>query len=115
MLIGLVTLLACWLTGEALVTLLALPLPGNVAGLLILLLVSMLRRGVAPKTAEAGSSLLSHMALLFVPAGVGLIEHSALLARDGVAMFCVLALSTIITMSVTALTLKWLLCRKRSA
>lgn len=114
MLIGLVTLLACWLAGEGLVHLLALPLPGNVAGLLILLLVSLVRRGVEPRTAEAGSSLLSHMALLFIPAGVGLIEHSALLAREGVAMFFVLALSTIITMGVTALTLKWLLGRKRS-
>lgn len=113
MLFGTVVLLACWLAGEVLVNLLSLPLPGNVAGLLILLVVSLARRGVEKRTAEAGSSLLSHMAVLFVPAGVGLVEHSALLAREGMAMFWVLVLSTAITMGVTALTLHWLLGRKQ--
>lgn len=113
MLIGLVALLSCWLAGEALVSLLNLPLPGNVAGMLLLLVISFARRGVETRTAAAGSSLLSHMALLFVPAGVGLIEHSSLLAHQGIAMFAVLALSTAITMGVTAITLKWLLGRRK--
>lgn len=113
MLFGLVILLACWLCGETLVSLFGLPLPGNVAGMLILLVVSLARRGVESRTAQAGSGLLTYMALLFVPAGVGLIEHSALLAREGVAMFVVLALSAAITMGATALTLKWLLRGKK--
>ena len=113
MLFGLVILLACWLCGETLVSLFGLPLPGNVAGMLILLVVSLARRGVEARTAQAGAGLLTYMSLLFVPAGVGLIEHSALLAREGVAMFVVLALSAAITMVATALTLTWLLRGKR--
>ncbi len=113
MLFGLVILLACWLAGQTLVTLTGIPLPGNVAGMLILLVVSLARRSVEKRTAEASTHLLSHMGLLFVPAGVGLIEHGDLLASQGVAMFIVLGLSVIITLAVTALTLSWLLGRKK--
>ena len=112
MLIGLVVLLTCWLAGEALVNVLALPLPGNVAGMLILLLGCMLRRKVDTYTQTAGSALLSYMALLFVPAGVGLIEHTQLLVHDGVAIFLVLTFSTAVTMAITALTLHHLLRRR---
>ncbi len=113
MLFGLVILLACWLGGQTLVTLTGIPLPGNVAGMLLLLVICLARRGVEARTAETSTHLLSHMGLLFVPAGVGLIEHGQLLATQGGAMFLVLTLSVIITLAVTALTLKWLLRRKR--
>lgn len=113
MLFGLVILLACWLAGQTLVTLTGIPLPGNVAGMLILLVVSLARRSVEKRTAETSTHLLSHMGLLFVPAGVGLIEHGDLLASQGLAMFVVLGLSVIITLAVTALTLSWLLGRKK--
>lgn len=113
MLFGLVILLACWLAGQTLVMLTGIPLPGNVAGMMILLLVSLARRSVERRTAEASTHLLSHMGLLFVPAGVGLIEHGDLLARQGVAMFVVLGLSVIITLATTALTLNWLIGRRK--
>ena len=113
MLFGIVSLLFCWLAGQTLVSLTGLPLPGNVAGMLILLVICLARRGVAPRLSETSSQLLSQMGLLFVPAGVGLIEHGPLLAREGVAMFVVLAISVVITMAVTALTLKWLMGRKQ--
>lgn len=116
MLFGFVVLMGCWLAGEALVSVLSLPLPGNVAGMLLLLIGVLVRRGVEKRTAETGGTLLSHMALLFVPAGVGLMEHGRLFAEEGMAMLLVLLLSTAITIVVTALTLKWLLhCRRRSS
>ena len=65
MLFGLVILLACWLCGETLVSLFGLPLPGNVAGMLILLVVSLARRGVGPtgltasETAQAARAELN--------------------------------------------------------
>jgi holin-like protein len=84
--------------------------------MLLLLIGVLVRRGVEKRTAETGGTLLSHMALLFVPAGVGLMEHGRLFAEEGMAMLLVLLLSTAITIVVTALTLKWLLhCRRRSS
>jgi holin-like protein len=111
-LIGLLALLLCWLTGEAIVTLLGLPVPGAVAGMLLLLAIALWRRRISAQTVEAGSGLLSHMALLFVPAGVGLVDQSTLIAQHGLAMMATLVLSAIVTLSVTALTLQWLLQRK---
>ncbi len=113
MLQGFVVLMGCWLAGEALVNMFSLALPGSVAGLLILLVLALVRGGVGKPTAELGSHLLSHLALLFVPAGVGLMEHGRLFAEEGVAMFAVLVLSTAVTMVATALTLKWLLGRRQ--
>jgi len=112
MLFGLLWLLLCWLAGEAFVTLLGLPMPGAVAGMLLLLGLALWRRRICPNTTEAGSGLLSHMALLFVPAGVGLIDQSALVAQHGLAMLATLVLSALVTMTVTALTLQWLLGRR---
>ena len=114
MLLGFVVLLACWLVGEILVHCLALNFPGSVAGMLVLLGVALFRGGTGRRTAAAGNHLLSHLALLFVPAGVGLMEHGRLFADEGMAMLAVLALSTAVTMLVTALTLKWLLARNRN-
>ncbi|SFN13469.1 holin-like protein [Formivibrio citricus] len=114
MLQGFIVLMACWLAGEVLVNLLALSLPGSVAGMLILLAVALGRRGVGKPTAEVGGVLLSHLALLFVPAGVGLMEHGRLFAEEGLGMLAVLVLSTAVTMAVTAVTLKWLLARRKA-
>lgn len=59
MLFGLVVLLLCWLAGQALVSLTGIPLPGNVAGMLILLVASLIRRAVAGQHADA---VLAHLA-----------------------------------------------------
>lgn len=113
MLQGFTVLMACWLAGEAFVQALALTLPGSVAGMLILLLIALVRRGVETQTADVGRQLLSHLALLFVPSGVGLMEHGPLFAEEGGAMMAVLVLSTAITMAVTALTLKCLIAWRK--
>lgn len=113
MLQGFSVLMACWLAGEAIVHIFALTLPGSVAGMLILLLIALVRRGVETQTADVGRQLLSHLALLFVPSGVGLMEHGPLFADEGVAMLAVLVLSTAVTMVVTALTLKYLLAWRK--
>ncbi len=76
-------LLVCQLVGEVLARALRLPVPGPVIGMVLLFLVLLLRRGEAPavlgRTADA---LLDNLGLLFVPAGVGVVLHLPLLARD---------------------------------
>ncbi|MBR1222017.1 CidA/LrgA family protein [Bradyrhizobium sp. U87765 SZCCT0131] len=103
-------ILLCQLGGEILVRALGVPVPGPVVGfvaLLILLLArdrwSMLALGpLQPGAVEGASrSLLGHLSLLFVPAGVGVIQKLDLIAAHGVAIFVVLALSVVITLLVT--------------
>ena len=102
---GLAWLLLCQSAGEVLVRLLALPLPGPVVGMLILLLVLRLEAVRAPVGAVA-DALLAHLSLLFVPVGVGVISHLGLVAQYGLRMLLALLLSTWIGLLVTALVLR---------
>ena len=79
---GLTWLLAFQLVGEVLVRLGHLPLPGNVVGMALLL--AALGGGIVKVEwiQEAADLLLSHMALFFVPAGVGVMAYFGLIARE---------------------------------
>ena len=106
---GLAWLLACQSAGEVLARLLHLRLPGPVIGML-LLLVLLLHRPAVRKTAGAcADALLAHLSLLFVPVGVGVMTHLAILSQYGVRVAVALVLSTWIGLAVTALVLRRLL------
>lgn len=98
-------LLACQLAGETLVTLLGLPLPGPVAGMAILL-AGLLLFGLPEALGRAADALLANLSLLFVPAGVGVMLHAGLLARDWAAISAALLVSTLATIAVTALVMR---------
>lgn len=78
MLPGLITLLACQLVGELAVRLTGAPVPGPVIGMLVFLVVLQLRRpGPDHPIVQAPNLLLSHLHLLFIPAGVGIVVYLA--------------------------------------
>ncbi|MEC5386263.1 CidA/LrgA family protein [Uliginosibacterium sp. H3] len=110
---GFVGLMAYWLAGELIVSLLHVSLPGAVAGMLLLLVVSIIQKRVAPAVAQASQGLLSNLALLYVPAGVGIMTHAHVLTEHGLGMLATVVLSTAVTLGVTALTLKYLLSRQK--
>ena len=84
---------------------LALPFPGPVIGMLLLLLA--LRWPVVREPVAACTSfLLSHLSLLFVPVGVGVMTHLGLLGQYGLRMLLVSELSTWVGLAVTALLLR---------
>lgn len=114
--------LVCQLLGETVVRALALPVPGPVAGLLLLLALLALRhrrtaaRGGDEKERAAEASLdpapgaplgrladglLGTLGLLFVPAGVGVVDHLGLFAAHGIALAAALVLSTLATLLAT--------------
>ena len=84
---------------------LGLPFPGPVVGMLLLLLALRWPAVRAPVAACAGF-LLSHLSLLFVPVGVGVMTHLGLLSQYGVRMLAVIVLSTWAGLAVTALVLR---------
>lgn len=93
-------LLSFQLAGEVLSRALQLPLPGPVLGM-ALLLVALL---VIPRLAEAirstSQTLLSHLSLLFVPAGVGVVGHLDRLGTDGLPLLVAILISTILSIVV---------------
>ena len=105
--LGYITLIfSCQLAGELLVAALSLPLPGPVAGMLILLGGLIVHGTIAEQLGAVGEALLGNLALLFVPAGVGVMLHAGLLGRDWVAVASALVLSTLLTIVVTALVMR---------
>jgi len=105
------TLLAFQLLGEVLSRLLRVPVPGPVLGMVLLYIALLVRGGTPEPLAGVCRGLLSYLSLLFVPAGVGIITHLGLVAREWLPIAVTLVASTAITMVVTATTLCWLLRR----
>jgi holin-like protein len=100
---GITLLLVYQLAGEIIVRLLGIPIPGPVLGM-VMLFVTMMVRGRAPESVEqASTALLSHLSLLFVPAGVGMMAHFGRIAEEWLPITLALLLSTVITMVATAL------------
>ncbi|GGE54857.1 CidA/LrgA family protein [Streptosporangium jomthongense] len=100
---GVTLLLVYQLAGEIIVRLLGVPIPGPVLGM-VMLFVTMMVRGRAPESVEqASTALLSHLSLLFVPAGVGMMTHFGRIADEWLPITLALLLSTVITMVATAL------------
>jgi holin-like protein len=102
-------LLGFQLIGEVLVRLLWLPVPGPVIGMLLLVGLLLWRGTLADMLRPTTQTLLGHLALLFVPAGVGVMVHFALLQREWLAVLVVLLGSTLLTLLATALTMRVLL------
>ncbi|GAB2488379.1 MAG: CidA/LrgA family protein [Comamonas sp.] len=105
---GMAWLLVLQLAGEALARLLGLPFPGPVVGMLLLALALHWPLVREPVQTAAGF-LLSHLSLLFVPVGVGVITHLDLLRDYGLKLMLVIALSTWAGMAVTVLLVRALM------
>lgn len=111
---GFAWLLVLQLVGEVLERGFGLPFPGPVIGMA--LLIPALRWPlVREPVQEAAGFLLSHLSLLFVPVGVGVITHLEVLRDQGLRLMVVVVLSTWIGMAVSALVLRALLRRASPA
>jgi holin-like protein len=107
---GFFVLLACQLVGEVLARGVALPAPGPVIGLALLTAGlagwsrwrPMRDEDVAESdVGRAATGLLGSLSLLFVPAGVGVVQYLGLLGEHGFAIACALVVSTIATLLAT--------------
>ncbi len=108
MLFHLTVIFACQLAGEAAVRAAGLPLPGPVAGMVLLFVLLALRGRVPDGMAKVGDALLNHLSLLFVPAGVGVMLHMDLIGADWLPISAALIGSTALTIVVTALLMRLL-------
>ena len=110
MVFGFAVLLLCQLAGEIASRALGLPVPGPVLGLVLLVAgFAAWGRGrtdaevAASPVARVGDALLANLGLLFVPAGVGVIQYGGLLRAQASALTLALVGSTAITLVVTVL------------
>lgn len=104
-------MLGCQLVGELAVRLTQAPLPGPVVGML-LLLAGLLWWGRVPEPLHRTSQfLLAHLSLLFVPAGAGVLLHLGRIQTEWLALLGALVVSTVASLLVTALVMRWLIAR----
>ena len=108
---GFAWLLLLQSAGELLSHSLHLPFPGPVVGL-VLLLLALNFAAVREPVAACAEFLLSHLSLLFVPVGVGVMTHLGLVGEYGGRMLVAIVLSTWVGLAVTALVLRALLKRR---
>ncbi|OGR31261.1 MAG: murein hydrolase regulator LrgA [Desulfuromonadales bacterium GWC2_61_20] len=110
---GLAVLLLFQFIGEGLSTSLDLPIPGSVVGMGFLLLALGLGIVRVEWLKAAAELLLSHMALFFVPAGVGVMVHFDLIAREWLPIVLATVVSTFAVMAATGWTAKSLSIRRK--
>jgi holin-like protein len=111
MLLSLGLILLCQLVGEAIARGSGVPVPGPVIGMVLCVVLLLARDKIGPRLPpelrngtfeQTGQGILSHLSLLFVPAGVGVVQRLDVLAANAMAIVSALVVSTLLTLVVTA-------------
>lgn len=105
---GLAILLLLQFVGEVISRGLQVPIPGNVLGMGLLLAALGLGWVQLAWVQEAADLLLAHLALFFVPAGVGVMVYFELIAKEWLAISVAMVVSTFAVMAATGWAEVWL-------
>ncbi len=107
---GFLALLVLQLVGEVVVRAFGLSVPGPVLGMALLVAALVMRNRMRPISEDqlnqssigrVSQALLANLAMLFVPAGVGIVQYLDLFAEHGIALAASLLFSTLVTLIVT--------------
>lgn len=101
MLGSLTIILVCQLLGEIITRVTKLPVPGPVIGMVILFCGLLLKQRLPGELEGVANSLHRYLALLFVPAGVGVITNLDLLVRSWAPLSGAILIGTAVTIAVT--------------
>jgi holin-like protein len=111
MLLSIGLILLCQLCGEAIARGVGITVPGPVIGLVLCVLLLLVRDRVgrlAPEELrdgtfeQTGRGILSHLSLLFIPAGVGVVQRLDVLTSNALPIVVAVVVSTILGLAVTA-------------
>ena len=89
--------------GVGIVTLLHVPLPGSVIGLLLLALSLQFRIIKVEYIQDGAGFLIGILTLFFIPATVGVIDYPELLSTTGLLIILAVVVSTLISIYITGL------------
>lgn len=98
----------CQLAGELLIVATGWPVPGPVIGMVLLFIGLAVRGGVPSSLGGVADGLLGSLSLLFVPAGVGVMQHAKLIGSELLPISVSLVLSTVLAVAVTGVVMTWL-------
>lgn len=97
-------IVSIYIIGELISRFIQSPLPGNVIGFILLLIL--LKSGLLKekRISIVSDFLLNNLAILFIPGGVGLINVLHLFDGNVLKIILIIVISTILTMITTSLT-----------
>lgn len=98
-----------YLLGELLSSVLHLPIPGNILGMLILFILLCTKTVKVDNISNVTSFLLDHLAFFFIPAGVGLMTSIGIIKSTWWQILIVCIVTTIIVMGVTGIIVQTIL------
>lgn len=106
---GLALLLVFQSLGEVAVRATGTVVPGPVVGMVLLFVFLVVRKNPPESLTQAADGLLSHLAIFYIPAAVGVMLYAKPLAEQGMAWIAAILVSTLGAMLLPALLLKrWL-------
>jgi holin-like protein len=111
---GFAILLGFQYLGEVIATVLNLPLPGSVIGMVLLLFALRLEIIRLDWVRDAAQLLLDNLSMLFIPAGVGVMVYAELIQQQWLPLTLATTVSSLVVLAVTGLT-DQLLHRRRKA
>jgi len=109
----LLVVLGVWLAGEVLSRGLNLPIPGNVLGMFIMLILLCLKAVKVTKLTEVSNFFLENISLFFIPSVAAIIIYYKQVEGQILKVLAALVLSTILVFLVTAYTVEGLLYLKK--
>jgi holin-like protein len=108
MLAYLTLIFSCQLAGELVAVATGWPVPGPVIGMALLFVGLVLRGNLPAGLGGVADGLLGSLSLLFVPAGVGVMQHAGLIGSELLPLSVALAVSTVVAVGVTGVVMSWL-------
>lgn len=90
----LMIILSAFFLGEVLHSILHIPIPGNVLGMILLFAALYFKIIKVSMIEEVGEFLLSHLSFFFIPAGVGLITSAKLLKENWFSLLTICIVTT---------------------
>ncbi|HSP46491.1 MAG TPA: CidA/LrgA family protein [Clostridiaceae bacterium] len=96
-------ILAVFFIGEVIKVMFGLPIPGNIIGFILLLLL-LLWKVVRPESVESVTDfLLGNLTFFFIPSGVGLMSTFGLIQASLLKLTIIILVSTVVTMGTTGI------------
>lgn len=106
-----IIILCIYLLGEIISKGLNLPVPGNIIGMIILLILLCTNVIKIEKLESISSFFLDHLAFFFIPAGVGLLTSFDIIKSSLIQILLICIITTIIVIAVTGLVVQFLVKR----
>lgn len=96
-----IIILSIYLIGEIISKSLSLPIPGNILGMLILLLLLCTKVIKVDQIESISNFFLDHLAFFFIPAGVGLLTSFNLIKDSLLSILIICVITTSLVLVVT--------------